>query len=110
RVVRIFEGRAGEEARNRYACRVLQRLIGCGPEEMIAGLVMELSKEVVQLSLDQNGNHVIQKCFSYPALVEHVVTGYRGHILTVARHVYGCRVLQRLLQVNGERLLAKKEQ
>jgi pumilio RNA-binding family len=63
-------------------------------------LVNELVGNVMKCVKDQNGNHVIQKCIECvpPNLIQFIVDGFAGKVLTLASHPYGCRVIQRILE------------
>jgi len=51
--------------------------------------------------MDQNGNHVIQKCIETadpPESVQFVLNSFMGQVVLLARHAFGCRVLQRIIE------------
>ncbi|KAL4253133.1 hypothetical protein ABKN59_004100 [Abortiporus biennis] len=82
-----------------YGCRVVQKAVEFVTPEQQSAFVKELDGNVLQCVKDANGNHVIQK------LIERVsperlgfVDAFRGHVLELASHPYGCRVLQRCLE------------
>lgn len=67
-------------------------------------MVKELEPELITVSMDQHGNHVIQQAI---ALVprEHLnnmMAGFKGHVCDLASHQYGCRVIQRVLEHGSE--------
>ncbi|KIM49100.1 hypothetical protein M413DRAFT_59702, partial [Hebeloma cylindrosporum] len=82
-----------------YGCRVVQKAIEYISEDQQADFIHRLEPHILTCVKDAHGNHVIQK------LVE-VVKPERltflpllaDHILDVATHPYGCRVLQRCLE------------
>lgn len=49
---------------------------------------------------DQNGNHVIQKCFEtiHPDRLKFITDVVTDKISDLAFHSYGCRVIQRILE------------
>ncbi|KAK9904800.1 hypothetical protein WJX75_002758 [Coccomyxa subellipsoidea] len=107
-----------------YGCRVIQKAIEVLNLALKTGIVAELKGQVIECVADQNGNHVIQKCIecitpSEPIadLLEELANGPGGSaaaqrrlsvlankpvlsagIVPLARHPYGCRVVQRILE------------
>lgn len=61
-----------------------------------AKLAQELDGHVMRCVHDQNGNHVIQKCIEcVPAEhIEFIISAFRGQVVTLSTHPYGCRVIQ----------------
>jgi hypothetical protein len=97
---------------NTHGCRVVQRALDFGTTEQITKLFKSIPPfKLVDLCVDVNGNHVMQKfveTLSPLALHEFVMTitdpstdGFSGgQFSTISRlslHSYGCRVVQRLL-------------
>jgi len=85
---------------NPHGTRAVQKLIEVIKEqELIEMLIESLSKDVVGLVKDNNGNHVIQKCltsmsdrnkqFIYDSIV--------NNCIDIATHKHGCCVIQRCL-------------
>lgn len=82
-------------------CRVVQRALEHVDAGTWAAMVHELEHVVVKCVMDQNGNHVVQKCIETarpPAAVQFMLDAFRGQVVLLARHAYGCRVLQRIIE------------
>lgn len=64
-------------------------------------LARELEGHVLKCVHDQNGNHVIQKCVEcIPAdNIEFIISSFRGQVANLSMHPYGCRVIQRVLEI-----------
>lgn len=56
----------------------------------------ELDGHVMKCVLDQNGNHVIQKCIECVPTekIGFIISAFRGQVATLSTHPYGCRVIQ----------------
>jgi len=63
-------------------------------------ILIELRPHVLKCIEDQNGNHVIQKCFETipPEKLQFIVNEVIKNINQLAFHPYGCRVIQRILE------------
>jgi len=63
-------------------------------------IMIELKSQVLKSIEDQNGNHVIQKCFEtiQPDKLKFIVDVVINNINELAFHPYGCRVIQRILE------------
>jgi len=85
-----------------YGCRVIQKAIDHASSDTLVMLVRELNEKdgIRQCINDQNGNHVIQKCIekAEPFVIDIIMGSFQRHITPLAQHVYGCRVIQRLLR------------
>lgn len=90
----------GQIALDPHGTRALQKLIECiDTTEEAQAIVKALTPDVVILSRDLNGNHVVQKCLQN-LTSEHnqfVFDATESHCLQVATHRHGCCVLQRCL-------------
>ncbi|KZO95288.1 ARM repeat-containing protein [Calocera viscosa TUFC12733] len=82
-----------------YGCRVVQKAIEYIAPEQQSQLIAELAPNILRCVKDANGNHVVQK------LIERVspdrltfVEAFKGNVLELSTHAYGCRVLQRCLE------------
>ncbi|CAD7936142.1 unnamed protein product [Amoebophrya sp. A120] len=98
-------------ARGTYSCRVLQKFLQCTPEEEdIVKCGERLANFSYKLALDQNANHVVQRCFSSTKATWVFEPVFEDHVVEIATHVYGCRVLQRLVELQGRssKLMMKK--
>lgn len=104
-IINEISGTAGQVARHKYGCRILQRLIEHCSEGQIASLLDELLGEAAELSTDIYGSYVMKH------ILEH---GFERHISTltyilaervpdVSRHSYGSAVLgEALAQASGD--------
>jgi Pumilio-family RNA binding repeat len=84
-----------------YGCRVVQKALDALPQENRVTLAVELQPFTLHCLSDQNANHVIQKCLEtvQPSDgVRGMLETIASHALTLARHSFGCRAVQRLLQ------------
>lgn len=99
-VIQVVSDELSEICYNPHGTRVVQKLIEVvQDQELIEMLVESLSRNVVGLVKDNNGNHVVQKCltsmseqnkqFIYDSIVENCVD--------IATHKHGCCVIQRCL-------------
>lgn len=72
----------------------------CLDVRLCAAVMFELQKAIQELITDQNGNHVIQRCVEMlrPCDLGFILTAFCGRVTDHACHVYGCRVLQRVLE------------
>ncbi|KAJ7910989.1 armadillo-type protein [Mycena leptocephala] len=84
---------------NLYGCRVVQQAIQSILPEQQDSFVRELEPHILRCVKDRNGNHVIRK------VIEHVpperlgfISTFTDHVLELAFHQFGYRVLQRCLQ------------
>lgn len=92
---------------NTHGCRVVQRALECGNPSINFQLLKSLPQyKLVDLCMDVNGNHVMQKfveTLSQSTLHELVMllteptTVHMSTITRLSLHSYGCRVVQRLL-------------
>lgn len=85
-------------------CREVQRIIETAESpEMQMALANELHGHVLEALRSPHANHVMQKvikCFRPQALqfIVDEISNRQGAIAQAARHKYGCRILQRLLE------------
>lgn len=98
-------GRVWELAREAEGCRLLQEILeGAGSDAMREALAMELRGHVWQAMRHRHANHVVQKCIltMRPAAVQFIIDEFEEkgaeNIVKAARHAYGCRILQRMLE------------
>ncbi|KAK6104069.1 Pumilio-family RNA binding repeat protein [Brugia pahangi] len=83
----------------RYSCRVVQKAFECFDVANCLSLIGKLDGAEKDLSLDQNGNHVIQKIFScvpfygYSGIVNKYVASM-DILNEIMKDKYGCRVIQ----------------
>jgi len=87
---------------NTYGCRVVQKILESKlkDDEILA----ELRQNVLKCIEDQNGNHVIQKCFETipTSKLKFIIDEVIGSINELAFHPYGCRVIQRILEFSTQ--------
>lgn len=82
-----------------YGCRVIQKGLEVLPLPRVKGMLDRLKTDVMTCVLDQNGNHVIQKCIEVaPDQVGFLIDLFNGKVRTLSAHPYGCRVIQRVLE------------
>lgn len=86
---------------NTLGCRVVQKLVESVPPEFVGNIIHQLEKNIVECSLDVNGNHVIQKLIDlFPQNSSFIIEGILSENNLIAKlslHCYGCRVIQRLM-------------
>mmetsp|Transcript_101501 Transcript_101501/g.293722 ORF Transcript_101501/g.293722 Transcript_101501/m.293722 type:complete len:330 (-) Transcript_101501:810-1799(-) len=97
-----LEGRIWVLSQQAQGCRWVQgALQGASTEEERIALAQELRSHVVEASMHQHANHVLQQCIETitPEALDFVVDEIVAASATlVARHKYGCRVVQRLVE------------
>lgn len=94
---------------NMYGCRVIQKAIDYASPEILSMLVCELKQRggIKQCIHNQNGNHVIQKLIekSPDFLIGEILAPVQHRIADLSKHIYGCRVIQKLLKYCQDRKL-----
>lgn len=67
-------------------------------------LVKELEPEALRITLDQNGNHVMQKVIGLldRKNLDFMMAAIRGQVMMLSCHQYGCRVVQRMMDHGTE--------
>jgi len=96
-----LRGQVWKLAREEAGCRLIQQALEeATTDEQRNTLAAELQTHVVAALRSPNANHVIQKCISTmrPMQSQFIIDEISGSACTVARHRYGCRVLQRLFE------------
>lgn len=95
-----------------YGCRVIQKLIDHTNE--IDFIIEELQDHIIELIASPNGNHVIQKCIDRAhsskwtsAFINRIIWVFEADCINLAQQRYGCRVLQRLFEINSAEKVAK---
>ncbi|CEF62214.1 Maternal protein pumilio [Strongyloides ratti] len=90
-----------------YGCRVIQKAVENAEECDVQMILNELrvGNKIIKCMVDQHGNHVIQKVFENvkPESLNFIIDAVRScgddlPIVTLAKHNYGCRVLQKMLK------------
>jgi len=92
-----------ELALSACGCRVVQKAFEVAGGDDRAALVDQFRGHAVKMVESPHGNHVLQKCIeTLPTnSVQFVVdelAGYRGGWAALARHRFGCRVAERLIE------------
>lgn len=89
-----------------YGCRVIQKLIDYIDE--IDFIIDELQEHVLELIASPNGNHVVQKCIDRAQssswstqFIRKITVEFEKDCINLAQQRYGCRVLQRLFELNA---------
>ncbi|THH33930.1 hypothetical protein EUX98_g248 [Antrodiella citrinella] len=94
-----MEGHILQLAQHMYGCRVVQKAVEFISPEHQGIFVRELDANVLQCVRDANGNHVVQRLIELvPPERLAFIAAFRGSVLSLASHAYGCRVLQRCLE------------
>eukprot|EP00744_Colponema_vietnamica_P003574 GILI01005457.1.p1 GENE.GILI01005457.1~~GILI01005457.1.p1 ORF type:complete len:813 (-),score=224.29 GILI01005457.1:1392-3830(-) len=106
-VAAFCKGRAVTMAKDDFGCRILQNLVETQLMDEVAAivaphvvtLVNELNlpsdEEVHEMIIDQNANHVLQRCMTFfPQETAFVAKSVLPRFTDLAKHVYGSRVIQ----------------
>ncbi|ODV98057.1 hypothetical protein PACTADRAFT_36675 [Pachysolen tannophilus NRRL Y-2460] len=99
-LVKIASSHFYEIALDSHGTRALQKLVECVATEEEAKIIVEsLSPNIVSLSRDLNGNHVVQKCLSKLSASDNqfIFDIICENCNLIATHRHGCCVLQRCL-------------
>jgi len=84
-------------------CRVVQAAVEVAGGEHRSLMTQYMHGHVAELLDSPHGNHVLQKCIEVlpPDTVQFVLNelcAFPDHGLSIARHRFGCRILERLLE------------
>jgi len=109
-ILRWLQKAALELALSACGCRVVQKAFEVAGGDDRAALVSQLRGHAVKLVESPHGNHVLQKCIETMPnkSVQFVVDelgAFRGGWAALARHRYGCRVEERLIEQFPEEML-----
>ncbi|CAN1345781.1 Putative pumilio homolog 7, chloroplastic [Linum perenne] len=90
-------------AKDQNGCRFLQRVFDEGTSKEAVMIFDEIVDHVVELSLNQFGNYVIQKmldvCDEVQRLqIVYVLTKEAGQLVKISLNTYGTRVVQKLVE------------
>lgn len=105
-------GRVWKLSQDNKGCRQVQDVFEGGNDQERMALAAELKGHVWQALKCGNANHVLQKCITTmkPASVQFIIdelthngTGGAAH---AARHRFGCRIIERLLEHCSEEQMA----
>jgi len=103
-LLETMEGHVLELSNHMYGCRVVQKALETMDLALLVPVVREFRGSVVECVADQNGNHVVQKCVEVmskggmDAHIQFIVDAFEGKCRDLAKHPYGCRVVQRVLE------------
>jgi len=97
-------GKVWQLSQRQKGCRKVQEAVDQACNELRKQIAQELSGHVVAAALSPNANHVLQRLVATlrphdcQPLIDELLQGGAATVLEVARHQYGCRVIQRLLE------------
>ncbi|KAI5181748.1 pumilio RNA-binding family [Nematocida sp. AWRm80] len=94
-----MEGIVIKLALHMYGCRVIQKALEC--KEINQSIIEKIKGHVIELICDQNGNHVIQKCVEC-INSDFIIKEFEQDTVTLSKHRYGCRVIQRIFENNTQ--------
>merc|ERR1711988_1627959 len=86
---------------NKQGCRLVQKAMDVGTPAYQAQLLENLPGYVYDALQSPHANYVLQKFIevvSPPEKLQFIVQELQGNVLYVARHRFGCRILQRLME------------
>ena len=101
--VKLFQGQLVLLSLNSSGCRIVQKLLDIGSNEVRRSIMFpELSVRILDLCVDVNGNHVVQKFIDVApsrdcVFLVDMLRADHGSVIRLASHSYGCRVIQRLM-------------
>eukprot|EP00434_Breviolum_minutum_P023397 symbB.v1.2.020640.t1/scaffold1718.1/size104949/5 len=101
RMVSMVKSHMLELSKDKFGCRVIQKFLETESnfDGIKVDLVSELMDKVLECIEDINGNHVIQKVVeNMPSKVDFVTRAVAPKAAEMASHIYGCRIIQRLLE------------
>jgi hypothetical protein len=93
-------------AQNVNGCRVLQAAIEYSDHNhLVTMLENELKNQIPACACDSNATHVLQKCLRFMPcdkvmFIAHALA--RTNIMSLAKHQYGCHLLQRCIATSSE--------
>uniref|UniRef100_A0AC34GQL0 PUM-HD domain-containing protein n=1 Tax=Panagrolaimus sp. ES5 TaxID=591445 RepID=A0AC34GQL0_9BILA len=103
-LVDAIRGNVMKLALQMYGCRVIQKALESISSEQQMELLQEMNGEVLKCVKDQNGNHVVQKVIEkvepprLQFIIDSFITDKADSVCSLAKHPYGCRVIQRVLE------------
>jgi len=103
------QGNVWRWAQDKIGCRWIQQILRdeATSDNERRQVAQELHTHAWEASRCPNANHVLQACIDtmrpadFQFIVDEILQKGEGSVLKVARHQYGCRVLQRLLKHAG---------
>lgn len=93
-----------KRAKDKNGSRSMQDSLKDAKREAQREMVHHLAGHVLELAMDKHGNHVVQKCIEHLSpqdslvIFEEILAADCETVYKVAKNVYGCRVLNRLLE------------
>jgi len=83
-----------------FDCRFIQQKLEHASIAEKALIFSEILSAAYSLMMDVFGNYVIQKFFEFGTTEQKLTLAQRvrGHVLALALHMYGCRVIQKALE------------
>lgn len=98
----LLHGHVFQFALHAHGCRIVQRVLELVDEDTQKALTQEIKGHVNEALESPHANHVLQRAVTLlrPAAVRFVLTELSQSIrpAALARHPYGCRVLERLIE------------
>jgi len=81
-------------------CRLVQNALCVASAVEQAAIADQIRGKVVQASTCPHANYVLQKCVELLPTdsMSFILIEMQGHVVATARHRYGCRVLERLVE------------
>lgn len=97
---RQMKGHVRELSLNQYGCRNVQKALEVLLVEQQVELIDELKGHERECVWDQSGNHVIQVIIIRIPLkhLGFIIEAFQNQLHVLATHIYGCRVVQRMLE------------
>jgi len=89
-------------SRDALGCREVQQALAEASDDDRGALAQELQGHVLEASRCPHANYVMQKCITtaVPRVLQFVIEELKekSALLALARHKYGCRIVQRLVE------------
>ena len=94
-------GHLEELAKDQEGSRFIQRLLEANQGDDSSRVYDELLDVLDQVMTDVFGNYVVQKMLDFGTKVQihSIAEKFQGHVLNLTLHTYGCRVVQKAIQV-----------
>ena len=99
RLVGLLHGEVLRLSTQTYGCRVVQKALDQATDKERLPIMQQLDGHIAECVLDQNANHVVQKCVELmPQSAQFIIDSFLPDLDRLACHAYGCRVIQRLFE------------
>ncbi|KIR59794.1 pumilio 2 [Cryptococcus bacillisporus CA1873] len=92
-----MDGRVLQLSMQMYGCRVVQKALDHLLNEQRAKIVAELEPHILECVKSSNANHVVQRMINIGP-PQSIPDSFIGHVEELAKHPYGCRVLQKTFE------------